>query len=1005
MWFSYQNLNFCLYDALDAINSNNKEKKETPCFRRLDFPTQNALQAYLASTGYTSETELALAGIKWGKNDFDIPIPHFGELLKEQLVAPFFVFQFFCMLLWCLDEYVYYSMLTLLMLVVFECTVVKQRQRNMEMLNQMRRVPQSCLVYRSVRASIRLIDCSTGCLVADLRCACAAQQKRWVQIWSDQLVPGDICSVGVKMQTGRGSAASENETSVPCDLLLLRGNCIVNESMLTGESIPLRKEAVGTGLDGNELLKTLCVDDGSSMQHKKHVLFGGTKILQHSLASEASAATGVSKSKMVPTPPDQGCVAFVLRTGFGTTQGSLVRTIIYSSQRVTANNSEAMWFIVLLLCFAIVASGFVLHQGLQDPLRDRFKLMLHCVMIVTSVVPPELPMELSLAVTNSLIALTKFNIFCTEPFRIPSAGRIDVCCFDKTGTLTSDELKLHGVVGLETHVAKDKRSKSHGELDIVAPEHLPLDSELVLAGCQSLVLLNGQVVGDPLELTAVQGIKWNVVFGSNHAQGGSSVQPSYFSNRRGEIQSIDILHRYSFSSEHKRMSTVVSVVKGDNDESDERRVLTKGAPEVLEALFKTKPSYYRRVYRHFASRGNRVLALGYRSIPTEWSLAEIRQKSRKEIEQDLVFAGFLVLDSPLKEDTKQTIRDLMIAKHKIVMVTGDNALTACDVARQVGINAGYSKQPMILSAMGKSNGVEWVSIDDGTPETETEAIPFDVKRMHEMSTQYDLCVTGEALTAIYKQGEAAGVEENAVLETFLRTLMGICMYINVFARTSPQQKEFIIMAMNRCGKTTAMCGDGTNDVGALKQAHIGISIVNSPSEERVRRDRADRRGGKHQSFQDRLQAMQDEEDANSQLVRLGDASIASPFTSKSSSIRVMKQLIRQGRCTLVTTIQMYKILGVNCLITAYYLSTLYINGVKNGDQQLTVMGVRAVSSWRCGCAGRCLELTTVCTRNSSESRCSFCSSRVPSRRRACRTSVHRTACSAGLCWCPSLVSS
>lgn len=164
VWFSYQNLNFCVYDGLDAINSK-KASGSTPgaaacCFRRLDFPTQNTLHGYLNSTGYASTTDLALAGIKWGKNDFDIPIPLFADLLKEQLVAPFFVFQFFCMLLWCLDEYVYYSMLTLLMLVVFECTVVKQRQRNMETLNQMRRAPQKCLVYRSVR----FFDTAAACL-------------------------------------------------------------------------------------------------------------------------------------------------------------------------------------------------------------------------------------------------------------------------------------------------------------------------------------------------------------------------------------------------------------------------------------------------------------------------------------------------------------------------------------------------------------------------------------------------------------------------------------------------------------------------------------------------------------------------------------------------------------------------------------------------------------------------------------------------------------------------
>jgi len=198
---------------------------------------------------------------------------------------------------------------------------------------------------------------------------------------------------------------------------------------------------------------------------------------------------------------------------------------------------------------------------------------------------------------------------------------------------------------------------------------------------------------------------------------------------------------------------------------------------------------------------------------------------RDDVEKDLTFAGFATFKCETRSDSQLVIQALSDAWHSCIMVTGDAALTAYSVARETSIARRAPGMALIMS----EDATEWTAAlqNNSVPESIPFADPAEMDAL--VDKGHDLIITGKAI-------ESA---EEKFGTKFYKYLTKVC----VFARMSPQQKEDIIRAIGghvydtdlkaydetkrnkKILQHTLMCGDGGNDVGALKQADVGVALL------------------------------------------------------------------------------------------------------------------------------------------------------------------------------------
>lgn len=219
---------------------------------------------------------------------------------------------------------------------------------------------------------------------------------------SSELLPGDV----VELPSGK---------VLPCDLVLLTGGAIVNEAMLTGESIPVMKSNLP--YNSQEVY--------SETQTAKHTLYSGTTVIQ----------TRPVGSERV--------YALVRSTGFLTTKGGLVRDILYPKEINLKFQKDSYKFVFLMACLAILGFGATIPLMIASG-QSMDSLIDHSLDLITITVPPALPAAMSCGMIFAINRLKRIKIFCISPPRINVAGSVETFVFDKTGTLTEEGLSVLG---------------------------------------------------------------------------------------------------------------------------------------------------------------------------------------------------------------------------------------------------------------------------------------------------------------------------------------------------------------------------------------------------------------------------------------------------------------------------------------------------------------------------------------------------------------------------------
>ncbi len=438
-----------------------------------------------------------------------------------------------------------------------------------------------------------------------------------VELDSEDLVPGDI----VIIEAGK---------YVPADVRIIEAhNLMVNEAVLTGESLPVEKNINKIEEEeGKELI----------LAERLNMMYMSTLV-----------TNGRSK-------------AIVTGTAENTEIGKIASFINNEEDNMTPLQKKLADLGKQITKVAAIVAVVIFLLEVFSLKEEMLKSLITSLTIAVAIIPESLPIIVSMVLALGIQKMSKKNAIVKKLPAVESLGSVNVICSDKTGTLTQNKMKV------TDYYINNKYGKVES---LELSEENQTSLELFMKGfilCNDAISQKGNIIGDPTEIALVE-------------------FPKKFSYDEIEVRNENKrISEIPFDSDRKLMSTVneykgkhIAFTKGAVDQLLERttKILLNG--EIVDITEENKNSIIDSMTL-MSENALRVLALGFRILDDKEDNYSI-----ENLESEIVYIGMVGMIDPPREEVKESVKRAKSAGIDVKMITGDHRITAFEIARQLGI--------------------------------------------------------------------------------------------------------------------------------------------------------------------------------------------------------------------------------------------------------------------------------------------------------------------------------